>query len=217
MERVTVTLEAQVPGGACTKTPRAAAVAALLGIPLADHRPRRLLPPTTLTLSPGEVVLITGPSGAGKSTLLRALAQALREKNLRVLHLDALPIPADLPAVDTLPCDLPSALAHLGRAGLSEAHLLLRAPAEFSEGQRFRYRLARFFASDADVLVADEFAATLDRLTARVVAWQLGKFARASGRALLLATTHDDLAADLQPTLHLCKGPADELTIGGAA
>ena len=91
-------------------------------------------------------------------------------------------------------------LGHLGaqRAGLSEAHTLLRSPAELSEGQQFRFRVAKFLASDADVLLADEFCATLDRVTAKLVAWQLGKFVRTGGaKAVIAATTHEDLGEDL--------------------
>ncbi len=87
------------------------------------------------------------------------------------------------------------------------------APAELSEGQRFRYRLAQFFASDADILIADEFAATLDRVTARVVAHQLGKFVRARRRAAIVATTHEDLAEDLRPALRIWKGFGDLVVI----
>src|SRR5207249_10363269 len=98
------------------------------------------------------------------------------------------------------------ALRYLALAGLSEARLLLRSPAQLSEGQQFRFRLAQFLASTADVLVADEFAAPLDRVTARVLAWQLGRFVRASAqsprpRAALVATSHTDFAEDLGATV----------------
>jgi ABC-type ATPase with predicted acetyltransferase domain len=206
MQTVTIQIEETLQGGTVRVTERAAAIAALFGIDVSPGcAPRTLFPRCSVTLGPGDVVLITGPSGAGKSTLLRAIAAALRERGVKTMTLDELPLPADMPAVDAFDCPLAEALTLLARAGLSEAGLLVRAPAHFSEGQRFRYRLAHFFASDADVLVADEFCATLDRITARVVAWQLGKFARASGKSILVATTHEDLAADLRPTLQFYK------------
>ena len=51
----------------------------------------------------------------------------------------------------------------------------------------------------------------LDRVTARVVAHQLGKFIRGSlatprPRAAIIATTHEDLAADLAATLTIHVG-----------
>ncbi len=221
MERVIVEVEGRVPAGALRVTPRVAAVAALFGIEVlpgagdgAGERGRAervLFERRSVAIGPGDVVLITGPSGAGKSTLLRAIEAGLRDKALRVARLEALDIPADCAAVDALACPLDQALGHLARAGLSEAHLLVRAPAAFSEGQQFRFRLARFFASDADVLIADEFGATLDRVTARVVAWQLGKFIRRAGKAAVLATTHEDLAEDLRPALHLWKGLGSQI------
>lgn len=208
MERVMVEVEGRVPAGAVRVTSRVAAVAALFGIEVMPGAAaeRVLFERRAVAIGPGEVVLITGPSGAGKSTLLRALEAGLREKGRRVARLEDMEVPGDCAAVDAFACPLEEALGHLARAGLSEAHLLVRAPAEFSEGQQFRFRLARFFASEAEVLIADEFGATLDRVTARVVAWQLGKFMRRTGRAAVLATTHEDLAEELRPTLHLWKG-----------
>jgi ABC-type ATPase with predicted acetyltransferase domain len=187
-------------------TERVAAVAAMFGIDADAGGEEVLFPPAEVELRRGDVVLVTGPSGAGKSTFLRSLAAGLLGEGRRVVRLEEIDAPAGRAAVDCLACPLPEALAHLGRAGLSEARLLVRAPAAFSEGQRFRFRLAAFFASDVEVLIADEFGATLDRLTARAVAWQVGKFARASGKIVVAATTHEDLEEDLRPTVRVWKG-----------
>src|SRR5262249_14738623 len=67
-----------------------------------------------------------------------------------------------------------------------------------------------FFASDADVLIADEFCATLDRLTARAVSHPVQKFIRASARtrrprAVVVATPPEDLADDLLPSGQIYK------------
>ena len=70
-------------------------------------------------------------------------------------------------------------VALLSGCGLSEARLLLRTPAELSEGQRYRFRLAFALASAAKWIAADEFTATLDRTLARVVAFNLRKFSAA--------------------------------------
>jgi len=146
--------------------------------------------------------LICGASGSGKSTLLRAIEAKLRatKKPGQLQRLTDIPLTPDRAVVDCFSQPLAETLALLSRAGLSEARVWLRKPAELSEGEQFRYRLARWMASSAQVLLADEFCAPLDRITARVVAWQLGKFVRASRRCAIVATSHEDLLADLQPT-----------------
>src|SRR5207245_10203095 len=87
-----------------------------------------------------------------------------------------------------------------------EARLLLRTPAELSDGQRYRFRLA--FALDQlgerRFVQADEFCAVLDRTLAKVLAFNVRKLCSRTGVGFLLATTHDDLTGDLQPDLHVC-------------
>jgi ABC-type ATPase with predicted acetyltransferase domain len=163
-------------------------------------------------------VLITGPSGAGKSTLLRAAEAALRARSprrprLRIQRLEQISLTSRLAIIDTFDAPLERALEMLSRAGLAEPRLWLRRPCELSEGQQFRYRLARFMAGAAHVLIADEFTATLDRTTARIIAWQLGRFIRDSAagglpRAAMVATSHADLEEDLHPTrvLRIAEG-----------
>jgi GNAT superfamily N-acetyltransferase len=51
----------------------------------------------------------------------------------------------------------------------------------------------------------DEFAATLDRDTAKIVAYNVQKLARQLGKAVLAATTHTDLLEDLKPSVHIHK------------
>jgi ABC-type ATPase with predicted acetyltransferase domain len=59
-------------------------------------------------------------------------------------------------------------------------------------------------------VVLDEFTATLDRTLAKVVAFNLRKLASRTGTGILAATTHDDIAADLNPDLHVkCRGDGD--------
>src|SRR5262249_48825858 len=58
-------------------------------------------------------------------------------------------------------------------------------------------------------ILADEFAAMLDRTLAKVLAFNIRKLATRTGVGFLLATTHEDLAEDLNPNLHVrCLGDA---------
>jgi len=55
------------------------------------------------------------------------------------------------------------------------------------------------------VLVADEFASTLDRLCARAVAYRLRRLADREGITVLAASAHDDIVEDLAPDVLIVK------------
>jgi len=164
-------------------------------------------PPQSLPIPrTGQLMLITGASGSGKSTLLRQIIANEQSTGRRTIDLARLVLP-DVPVVDCLP-DLPleAALALLGRMGLGEAWTYLRTPAELSDGQRWRLRLAvalHEFEREPDrpaVLVCDEFAALLDRVTAAIVSRSIRKVIAAHANlAAVVATSHDDVVQPLAP------------------
>lgn len=63
--------------------------------------------------------------------------------------------------------------------------------------------------SQAQFWIDDEFAATLDQDTAKIVAFNLQKHARNLGRGVIVATTHTDLFEDLRPSVTSIKGLAE--------
>jgi uncharacterized protein len=184
-----------------------AAVADLFGL-LDAEPPHVVAENVTLDLRPGDVVLFVGPSGSGKSSLLRAAGEQLNAVDAAGIELP------DLPLADVLPGPLEERLERLAACGLSEARLLLRTPSELSDGQRYRFRLAFAIASTQHsglsikhFVRADEFCAVLDRTLAKVLAFNVRKLASRTGVGFLLATTHDDLIADLNPNLLVrCHG-----------
>ncbi|MDT4848075.1 hypothetical protein FQZ97_821570 [compost metagenome] len=82
-----------------------------------------------------------------------------------------------------------------------------------SDGQRYRFRLAKIIESGAQVWVADEFLAVLDRVTAKVIAFNLAKVARKVGATLIVATTHTDMVNDLAPNLFVEKRYREKIHI----
>lgn len=161
--------------------------------------PRYPIPPP----QPGRLFLITGPSGSGKSRLLGRLRRRWR-KLFSILNLDAIALP-DRPMVDCLAdLNLCDSLRQLCRVGLAEAHNWLLPPRHLSRGQRWRLKLAMAltYARSTDtptLLVADEFAACLDRLSACIAAHTLRRQIQASNLRALIATSREDLLCALCP------------------
>jgi ABC-type ATPase with predicted acetyltransferase domain len=188
---------------------RCRAIARWFGVTECAHQPFALPErPELLLPRAGQVTLITGPSGSGKSTLLRAIARAA-PPDVTCINVEA-QRPPDRALIDCFPrATAADAMRQLSRVGLCEAFLALRRSRELSDGQRWRLRLALALhrahtktrtpsGAGPILLLCDEFAALLDRLTAMVISRSLRRLIRTPIGAIL-ATSHDDLARALQP------------------
>ena len=199
-------------------------VAAMFGLGVDEQRLIDIVPETQFSLKPNQIIFITGASGGGKSTLLQLIATACERNDLPVLRFDELPDLPDRPLVDVFDnLPLHETLRLLSLAGLNDAFVMLRKPSELSDGQRYRLRLAQAMACWEDddeasdpctgVILADEFGATLDRLTAKILAANVRKWVDRQPVCFIAATTHDDLLEPFSPDLVIDKGLGDDMEV----
>ena len=155
-----------------------------------------------LPIEAGQIVAFTGDSGGGKSSLLREVSHQLRTNGASLVSLDEIELP-DKILVDVIDLEFSESVRLLSACGLGEAHLLLRTPHELSDGQRYRFRLAKALSQTPDWIIADEYTATLDRTLAKVVSLNLHKLNSRCQTGFLIATTHEDIIPDLNSHLHI--------------
>lgn len=191
---------------------RVTAVCGMFGVSidrLGEHRPAHKC---DIEVEDGDIVYITGPSGAGKSVLLREIEKmTLADERINI---DEIELSLGTAVVDCVSggATMIESLQLLGYAGLSDAFCILTAPANLSEGQQYRFRLACALASSKKVIFADEFCSKLDRITAACVAYNVRRFAERNKVTFFLASSREDILADLQPDVLVVKrftGPAE--------
>jgi len=167
-----------------------------------------------LKISPTDIVYITGDSGSGKSVLLKALEKDIRQDiKQSCINITEIKPKPNKPLIETLGKTFEEALELLSKVGLNDAFLFLRTYEQLSDGQKYRYKIAKLVESRKQWWIADEFCSTLDRDTAKIVAFNLQKAARKTGKALIAATTHTDLLQDLKPNVHIHKKFGKEITV----
>ncbi|MCG5512842.1 ATP-binding cassette domain-containing protein [Ectothiorhodospira shaposhnikovii] len=193
------------------RSPRVLEVAEAFGLGLAEKE-FVIYDDLKLEIRQGDVVYVTGQSGSGKSIILREIEQEMVKHGAKVANIDMVPMESRA-LIDQVGTDMADAIRLLSLAGLNDAYLFIRKPEELSDGQKYRFRLAKLIESGSTVWVADEFTATLDRITAAVVAFNLQKIARKVGATVIVATTHMDLRESLQPSLYIEKYYRDRLHV----
>jgi ABC-type transport system involved in cytochrome c biogenesis ATPase subunit/GNAT superfamily N-acetyltransferase len=190
-------------------TARTVVVAEAFGLGLDQERKFEVLD-AELKIGPTDIVYVTGDSGSGKSILLKAIKKDLGDE---VVDMSDVHVDPEKPLIETIGATVEEGLELLSKVGLNDAFLFLRTYDQLSDGQKYRYRLAKFMESKKQWWIIDEFAATLDRDTAKIIAFNLQKLARQQGKAVLAATTHRDLFEDLKPSVLVQKRFGKEIAI----
>jgi len=192
-------------------TDRTVAVAEAFGMGISEFQDHILYDNVELKIGPRDIVYVTGDSGSGKSVLLDAIVRDLNPRE--AAKMSDVYVDEDKPLIDTVGETVDEGLKLLSKVGLNDAFLFVRRYSQLSDGQRYRYRLAKLIESGAQWWIIDEFCATLDRETAKIVAFNVQKLARNLGKAVVAATTHTDLFEDLAPSVHVHKRFGKEISV----
>ena len=174
-------------------SPNCRVIAAQFGI---TARQRCLYNALSVRICQGEIGYIVGRSGSGKSALLAELAARL-ELPIVTFMADPATERADTPLLDAVGvASARAATAMLSQAGLGSVWQWLTPIGRLSDGERYRYRMARQLGEAS--LLCDEFASLLDAESAAAVARTLRHHITAP-RFAILAGVRRDVLADLQP------------------
>jgi len=192
-------------------TDRTVAVAEAFGLGISDYQKHVLYDDVELKIGSEDIVYLTGDSGSGKSVLLNAIIRDLNPQE--ATRMSDVKVDSEKPLIDTVGKSVKEGLKLLSKVGLNDAFLFVRRYSQLSDGQKYRYRLAKLIESGAQWWIMDEFCATLDRETAKIVAFNVQKLARRLGKAVVAATTHTDLFEDLAPSVHIHKRFGKEINV----
>ncbi len=187
---------------------RTSQVAEMFGLGSDRKREFAVLENFNVDIKPGDIIFITGDSGGGKSTLLRMLSERMSTSGIfgRVSDINQIKISEDEVLIENCGQTFEETLRNLCISGLNDAFLLIRKFRELSDGQKYRYKIAKMLSDiEARTWLADEFASSLDRTTARVISFCLQKAARRLRKTLVVAAAQDDIEADLRPTISIRK------------
>jgi ABC-type lipoprotein export system ATPase subunit/GNAT superfamily N-acetyltransferase len=133
--------------------------------------------------------LIIGASGTGKSTLLKSLGEVIEPKfnNAKAL-------------VSNFPNLSPEEVTQLlSSVGLGSVPTWLRPYSKLSNGEQARATISKILSEDREFYLLDEFGSTVDADVRKSMANAVGKYAKRSGKKVVIATPHDDVIDWLQP------------------
>lgn len=156
-----------------------------------------------LTLKPGQICYIFGPSGSGKSVVLDELYEKLPDGQKN--RIEKIPLPQKKAVIDTLKGPAEDNMRLLSSIGLGDIFNAVTPPAMLSQGQKFRYRLAKALQSNKQYIVSDEYCSSLDPVTAAAIAHRTRVVASKRRLTFVLAGYRTDILKDLRPDIKVIK------------
>lgn len=138
------------------------------------------------------VGLIVGASGSGKTTLARQIWGDDFERSALDLA---------RPVIDQFPeaWSYDDCARALSGVGLTQVVCWIRPAHTLSNGQRARAEIALRMAQDDGLIVVDEWTSVVDRNVARAMSHTVQKWARKTGRRIILLSCHYDVIEWLAP------------------
>lgn len=192
-------------------TERTVAVCEAFGLGVDDAKHFVVFDDFSLDFHKGDLVYVTGDSGGGKSLLLKAFKRFFGDE---AIELSDVEIDPNEVLVEGVGGDVKEAIEVLSLCGLGDAFLFLRKFCELSDGQKYRYKLAKLLDNkEKNVWIIDEFCATLDRVMACIIAFLIQRVSRKKGKTVVVATTHRDLVEDFQPDVVVEKGFENDVEV----
>src|SRR5690554_2681456 len=178
-----------------------------------------------ITPTSGEVIVATGAGSVAVSALAESERSRLRREEFGFVFQQGLLIP-ELTVIENVALPLllagrtrATAEAHavewLGRLGL--AGLERRRIGELSGGQAQRVAIARAQVTGARIIFADEATGSLDSATSTETMTALLDAATADGRALVVVTHDDQVAARCSRIVRLRDGRIDDESLAATA
>ena len=192
-------------------TDRTVMVAEAFGLGISEFQKHVLYDNVEFKIGPKDIFYLTGDSGSGKSVLLKAKTKDLQPNE--AANLNEIKVDPDKLLIDTVRETVEEGLKLLSKVGLNDAFHFVRRYSQLSDGQKYRYKIAKLIESKAQRWIMDEFCAILDRETTKIVAHNIQKLARKHEKTVISATTHTDLFEDLAPSVHIHKRFGKEVTI----
>lgn len=138
------------------------------------------------------VGLIVGASGSGKTTL----AQNIYGKDSLIRILDP-----SKPVIEQFPEEYTyeDCVRSLMGVGLSAVPCWIRPAVTLSNGQKERAEIALQMAREDAVVVIDEWTSVVDRTVGKIMSGCIAKWARKTGKQVVLLSCHYDVLDWLQP------------------
>lgn len=191
-------------------TPRIIEVSNAFGLGISEEKHFTIYKDFNIGFSSKDIVFITGDSGGGKSLLLKEIQARLYNGTLSI---DDIIVDPESVIVESIGETLEEGIKYLSLMGLNDGFIFLRKYKELSDGQKYRFKLAKLISFKPKFIFIDEFCANLDRVTAKVIAYNLQRTIRDNDMILFAATTHRDIIDDLNPSVIVDKQFMDEVIV----